>query len=1022
MTNNNKLLFSVFENLNGIQGAFQTTPTQTLNFNELVNYYNSQENKELSQAILLATTPEEKNKLKSKRAYFTPYGTFSIRRNANILEHNNIVSIDIDGLKNEEEAEEIRNQLAKHPSTLFALLSTRGKGVKAMMFVDTDFTAEEQFNQLKHVFKPYLKEFLKINADKIDEAQFKLSQPCYFSFDADMFINAEAEPLKLDFNYKEPERKPFKTVTVPTSANTNIETYVLRVLQNKVDLLTPDGARHPKLANIKALAELIHYAPQLENQILSTFIQAGEQMYSANEKASVKGVRKNVLDAWNIGINSPANNSTLDKIIDSIDETIKANKITADVILKTNITLKTKYISQDKEAMKKIEQVINSNNIVNFIGGTGIGKAVMIKALTRTLKHKIICAVPTITIAKQQAFFDFFDGTQMVKRLDKNCDVVIGGINGAEVEMIEDSKLIFVTYASLHKLKNIKGKILIIDESHLLSDRSTILFEQIKTIKKVMHYVDKTVFVSATPNPLLDYVFKTAIIEVKRKKEPKTIINTVFYNKQTKVIDAVRTLVTNKDFDINYMFVNDKKFIEEVRQELIKLKVYSAEEIAVFTADVCDVESENYIKLVEEQIVSKNIKCILSTSKISEGVNIKNKESVNFVFIGKDINLLRQSYKRFRESKNVKVTVLFSDSFRTKIGVAINTYGCYNTLKKDVQQEVKDFADFTEDLTEDKEELFINTDFETRATFKINGKMFLNVFELMHEVKKIQEHYMSFEIWKQEVKSVIPNVIFNEPVSIEVKENKDLALARKERKQERENFLNKVQETLVTNPNEILDYARQNSKNDNLKGFINKRLHHVEIEYLFTEDERILFFKNYSTIEKYINNIIKLSEVLNTTFDKSINVWHNEDEAKSNFKSFYNFYLLLRIEEAGAKTRDEYRFKKKADKINTVFTDGGAINKEYMFNILRSEFKYKLSSINLAVVNQYIGFVFNVSYDRKSKLFTLNKKYKKNLFSYSNETKVCTNENHIEQGFKEDKQPIPPSGNHSAKQSQKILF
>ena len=116
MTNKDKLLFSVFENLNGVQGAFQTTPTQVLNFKELVNYYNSQENKELSQAILLATTPEEKNKLKSKRAYFTPYGTFSTRKNANILEHNNIVSIDIDGLKNEEEAVAVRNKISEHKS------------------------------------------------------------------------------------------------------------------------------------------------------------------------------------------------------------------------------------------------------------------------------------------------------------------------------------------------------------------------------------------------------------------------------------------------------------------------------------------------------------------------------------------------------------------------------------------------------------------------------------------------------------------------------------------------------------------------------------------------------------------------------------------------------------------------------------------------------------------------------------------------------------------------------------------
>ena len=139
-----------------------------------------------------------------------------------------------------------------------------------------------------------------------------------------------------------------------------------------------------------------------------------------------------------------------------------------------------------------------------------------------------------------------------------------------------------------------------------------------------------------------------------------------------------------------------------------------------------------------------------------------------------------------------------------------------------------------------------------------------------------------------------------------------------------------------------------------------------------------MFFKNYSTIEKYINNIIKLSEVLSTNFDKAVDVWFTEDAGKpSNFKYLYDFYLLLFIEEAGAKTRGQHRFKKKADKINDNFKDGENRSKEYMRMILKTEFNYKLSTINLAVVNQYIGFVFNVSYDRKSKLFTLNKKYKK---------------------------------------------
>ena len=63
--------FSVFETANGIKGAFQTTPTKSLNFPKLIKYYKSKHNQELSEAILKAPTPEAKNKLKEQRAYYT---------------------------------------------------------------------------------------------------------------------------------------------------------------------------------------------------------------------------------------------------------------------------------------------------------------------------------------------------------------------------------------------------------------------------------------------------------------------------------------------------------------------------------------------------------------------------------------------------------------------------------------------------------------------------------------------------------------------------------------------------------------------------------------------------------------------------------------------------------------------------------------------------------------------------------------------------------------------------------------
>ena len=132
--NKKELQFTIFDARNGVSGALQTRPTRTFNFTELLEYYNSPENEKLCKAILNAPNKKIKKALKNKQSYYTPYGTFSYRKNKYILEKNDVVSIDIDELKDKQEAIAVRNKLAEHPSILFALLSTRGEGVNYIRF------------------------------------------------------------------------------------------------------------------------------------------------------------------------------------------------------------------------------------------------------------------------------------------------------------------------------------------------------------------------------------------------------------------------------------------------------------------------------------------------------------------------------------------------------------------------------------------------------------------------------------------------------------------------------------------------------------------------------------------------------------------------------------------------------------------------------------------------------------------------------------------------------------------------
>ena len=53
---------------------------------------------------------------------------------------------------------------------------------------------------------------------------------------------------------------------------------------------------------------------------------------------------------------------------------------------------------------------------------------------------------------------------------------------------------------------------------------------------------------------------------------------------------------------------------------------------------------------------------------------------------------------------------------------------------------------------------------------------------------------------------------------------------------------------------------------------------------------------------------------------------------------------------------------------------------------------YKLREFNTAIIVNEIGFVFDVEYDRKTKLYHLESGYKKIFVSIDNQTKVCTNQ------------------------------
>lgn len=976
----NKVEFSLFEATSQLKGAFQTIPSRVLDFKELVQYYQSTENKTLSEKILQASGNEQK-KLKNERAYFTPYGTFKTRNNQSLINHNAVISIDIDNLSNNEEAINVRDLLAQHESILLCLLSARGKGVKALMRVNATYTPEEQYQQLKHIFRPYLAEYLNIDIEHIDNAQFKLSQPCYFSYDKDMIINFDAKPLKLNFNYKEPELPEFKSSYVPTTASSRIESYMLGVLSNQINKLNSSTARHQQLYKAKYLGQLLHYAPQLENEIVSTYIDAGVRLYGSESMRS--NVVKSVTSAIEEGKNQSVNNATIESIIKETQQETKPAPVKASNLIEYN--LKTRYIGEDSELMGLIINTIESNRYTAINSNTGTGKTNTFQTIATDISNKVVVVAPLLAIVNQQAK----SGGSIIK----------GNMSSSEIALAQRSRICYCTFASANKLTDLEDRIVIYDESHLLSDRAEMYFDnELKSFYKINARAKKIVFVSATTDNLLRHCFN-GLVQINIIESNKPQIKVQPYTYTGTQIDAVLQFISQKRGEgVTVISMLNKEALLQIKDEVRKLGIYTNEEIAKFTASAEDVASEEHILLEEEEIITNKTKLILATNKIGEGVNIKNATKFNMLFVGnKNINYFFQGAGRFRQATELDISVLFGKSFYEKESKNIDAKAEYNSIVnyfKNVE------FDVTQATYKGAKRVLSTINWESRAFVELD-KRTLNVFEIINQSNKIKEDNYNFNTWSNEIKSR-GNVLFKE---VKVLDNKASQLTideRKERKEVKKLFLERIRLMLSSNEaGAVIHEVEKHTKNNQLKKELAEWLLDMP-EAVLSVDDKILFHRNFHVIEKYLFNINKLMLMTETHRPEATKLFINDDNWKqSEFKTLCSRLTAVELIKNGAGNLNEQIDLNRINKINKVFEpyfngEFAQIDKKTMFYILRTQLNYRFRNENKSVVIDKIGVCFVVLYDKFKKEFTLknvdNNCYQKNeLLLEEKEKEVSSN-------------------------------
>ena len=506
----------------------------------------------------------------------------------------------------------------------------------------------------------------------------------------------------------------------------------------------------------------------------------------------------------------------------------------------------------------------------------------------------------------------------------------------------------------------------------------------------------KVIFFSATTNILLKEIFKTNQINIKtpvKKQEVKPL----FYKENRS--DVIIKWLSKKTDDVKVLFLNNKTTISDIRKDLVRLGIHKNEEIATFTANVKDVASDDYQHLIKEQEINDNIKLVLSTSKIGEGVSITNKKNFDVLFAGsKDVHFFAQAPQRFRNAKELKVSVLFNESFKTLKGTKIDKKSTYSSLLSEVQKVPTVICDF---ITEEKEKTKlpnINIDWSERAIIYVNEQKCINSFEILNQIKQIEERFYNFDLWKTAVSKVIENIHFTKDVNVNQVKNKDLVQFRKDRRKEKKEFLEMIRTRLANDKaGAVLNQVKEVTKNTKLKAFVDYQKRSFTVNPKLTTDEKILFFENFETIERYINSIKTLMNILSLDFTEAGVLFNEHGNYKTDqFNLMLKQYVVAELKSKGAKTINQAKTLQSVKKIEDVFTpflndNEVVMSKASLFFLLRAKLDYRIKCEDIGIVKNRIGSIFDVSYNKKSKEFTLKNTVPQFILYIENKTKRGTN-------------------------------
>ena len=247
------------------------------------------------EAVRRAETKTERRQLKMSLPYFTASGTFGTRNDAGLLAHSGLVALDLDADQNPAfDIAAAKHLLAKDAYTYALFVSAGGEGLCALVRIPGEHHAGS-FRSLKG----YYKAAHGLIVDSLGD----VSRPRYVSFDAGLYLNADA-PLWEDV---EAEAAPAPARPVPASAyraSSRGEGYGQDALARAIGKVhqAPDGQKHVTLNKMAYLLGGVISGGFLGEEEARQGLRSA---ISSRELADEKGAFQTIEDGLKAGLAKP---------------------------------------------------------------------------------------------------------------------------------------------------------------------------------------------------------------------------------------------------------------------------------------------------------------------------------------------------------------------------------------------------------------------------------------------------------------------------------------------------------------------------------------------------------------------------------------------------------------------------------------------------------------------------------------------------------------------------------------------